>query len=59
MKMKFIKDKDIDYNPHDTVDVEVRIEAEGIADVIEAFANFLKACGYSESLVKEYLGEEE
>lgn len=44
--MKFIKTKD-PTNPYDTTDVTVDSSAETLTDILNDFAGFLKACGYS------------
>lgn len=51
---KFVKMRD-ETNPFDHTDVLVKVSAEHIADILEAFKDYLLACGFSEASVKEYL----
>lgn len=55
---QFIKKRD-KRNEFDTVDVRVNTEAITIDGVIEDFAGFLKACGFSSDLVDISLGLKE
>jgi hypothetical protein len=53
-KYTFTKHRDLD-NRFDTTTVTMEVEAETLSEIIEEFANFLKASGYFEKTVEEVL----
>jgi hypothetical protein len=53
-KYTFIKHRDPE-NRFDTTSVTMELEATTISEIVEEFANFLKASGYFEKTVNEAL----
>jgi hypothetical protein len=52
----FIKRKDPE-NRFDCTDVKIRVESPSLNDVLEAFEEFLKACGFHQSGTLDFVEE--
>lgn len=57
-KYKFIKNPS-EKNEFDNTTVEISLESDALIDLIEAFADFLVACGFHPDLIKQELGQDD